>query len=49
MKKGDVALEVNGKAVTTIEEWEKILSGDPKTAVLLILREGRTFFVSANL
>lgn len=49
LRKGDVVLEVNGKEVGSIEEWEKILSGDPKTAVLLILREGRTFFVSANL
>lgn len=49
LRKGDVVLEVNGKKVTSIEEWKKILSGDPKTTVMLILREGRTFFVSANL
>lgn len=49
LKKGDVVQEINGQAVTAVEIWEEILSGDPKTAVLLIFREGRTFFVSANL
>ncbi len=49
LRQGDIVLEINGQSITSIDKWEKMLSEDPKTVVLLILREGRTFFVSANL
>ncbi len=49
LRKGDAVLEINGQTVTGVGKWEEILSKDPQTVVLLILREGRTFFVSANL
>lgn len=49
LQKGDVVLEINGQTVTGVGKWEEILSGDPKTVVLLVLRGERTFFVSANL
>lgn len=49
LKRGDVVLEINGQAVNSPGQWEEVFSGNPKTVVMLMLREGRTFFVSANL
>ncbi len=47
--KGDVILEINGQKVTDTAKWEEILSKEPGNVVFLVLREERTFFVSANL
>jgi serine protease Do len=47
--RGDVILEINGQIVSDTAKWEEILSKGPRNVVFLVLREGRTFFVSANL
>ncbi|HDQ93353.1 MAG TPA: PDZ domain-containing protein, partial [Synergistetes bacterium] len=49
LNRGDVILEINGQKISDTAKWEEILSKAPKNVVFLVLREDRTFFVSANL
>lgn len=49
LKRGDIILEVNGRPVDDIKSWQKVLSGVQDSAVLLVWRDGRTFFVSVRM
>jgi serine protease Do len=49
LREGDVILEINGETVKDHAQLEEILSRDLKSLAMLVLREGRTFYVSANL
>ena len=49
LREGDVVLEVNGETVTDVAKLDAVISGEPKTIAMLVLREGRSFYVSANL
>ena len=49
LREGDVVLEVNGEAIKDVAKLEEILSKDLKNIAMLVFREGRTFYVSANL
>jgi serine protease Do len=45
LREGDVVLEVNGETVTDVAKLDGVISGEPKTIAMLILREGRSFYV----
>jgi serine protease Do len=49
LKRGDIILEVNGRPVDDIKSWQKVMSGVQDSAVLLVWRDGRTFFVSVRM
>ncbi|MCF7935790.1 MAG: DegQ family serine endoprotease [Synergistales bacterium] len=49
LKEGDVILEVNGRSVENGDDWQRALSRVDDSVVLLVSREGRTFFVSLKL
>ncbi|HRS48097.1 MAG TPA: PDZ domain-containing protein, partial [Thermovirgaceae bacterium] len=49
LREGDVVLEVNGETVKSADQLEEILSRDLKIIAMLVSRDGRTFYVSANL
>jgi len=49
LREGDVVLEVNGETVKDVAQLEDILSRDLKNIAMLVFRDGRTFYVSANL
>ena len=49
IREGDLLLEVNGKKVGSSDEAAKAVKKDSKSVVLLIERDGRTFFVSLKL
>lgn len=49
LKAGDIILEVNGRPVEDLEEWQNVMAGVRNSAVLLVWRDGRTFFVSLRL
>ncbi len=49
LREGDVVLEINGETVADVSKMDEIVSREPKTIAMLILREGRSFYVSANL
>ena len=46
LRAGDQILEVNRRRVESISDWEKIVSNDPTTVVMLVQREGQTLFFS---
>lgn len=46
IREGDLILEANGVALKTVDDLKKALQRNPDSAVLLVMREGRTFFVS---
>jgi serine protease Do len=46
IREGDLILEANGVALKTVDDLKKALQRNPDSVVLLIMREGRTFFVS---
>jgi len=49
IQEGDVILEANGLPVNTVDDLKKALKKSSDTIVLLIWRDGRTFFVSLRL
>lgn len=49
LRKGDLVLEVNGAKVNGLATMESALSRQSRAVVLLVWREGRTFFVSIRL
>jgi serine protease Do len=49
LKRGDIILEVNGRPVDDIKSWQKVMSEVQDSAVLLVWRDGRTFFVSVRM
>lgn len=49
LRKGDLVLEVNGGKVQDVGDMKSALSRHAKAVVLLVWREGRTFFVSLRL
>ncbi len=49
LRKGDLILEVNGTEITGLSSMKEALSRHSKAVVLLIWRDGRTFFVSIRL
>lgn len=49
IQEGDVILEANGLSVNTVDDLKKALKKGSDTIVLLIWRDGRTFFVSLRL
>jgi len=49
LKKGDIILEVNGRPVDDITSWQNVMEGAQNTVVLLVWRDGRTFFVSVRM
>lgn len=49
LKRGDIILEVNGRPVDDIKSWQKVMGGVQDSAVLLVWRDGRTFFVSVRM
>jgi serine protease Do len=46
IREGDLILEANGVALKTVDDLKKALQRNPDSVVLLVMREGRTFFVS---
>ena len=46
IREGDILLEVNGTRLKTPGDLEKVASGRGRSTVLLVWRDGRTFFVS---
>ena len=49
IQEGDVILEANGLSVNTVDDLKKALKKGSDNIVLLIWRDGRTFFVSLRL
>ena len=49
LRRGDLILEINGVKVKAAQSLEESFSGQDKAVVLLIWREGRTFFVSMRI
>lgn len=49
LRKGDLVLEVNGVKVQEVGAMKSALSRQARAVVLLVWREGRTFFVSIRL
>ncbi len=49
LKRGDIILEVNGRPVDDFESWRNVMSRVQNFAVLLVWRDGRTFFVSVRM
>ncbi len=45
LRKGDMLVQVNGKNVNDVAQLSEIVSKDSKSVVLLVERNGRTFFV----
>ena len=48
VREGDLVLEVNRKAVTTLKSYERLASGLPKdqSVLLLLKRQGRTIYLT---
>ncbi|MEA3508436.1 MAG: Do family serine endopeptidase [Synergistota bacterium] len=49
LEPGDILLEVNGSAVKDVKSWETLVSKVKSNIVILVCRDGRTFFVSGRL
>ena len=49
LKIGDVILEINGIDIKNTSQWDKLKKQDLQAMVMLISREGRTFFISMSL
>jgi serine protease Do len=49
LKAGDLILEVNGTVVKDLTSWKRALGRVKGSIVLVVQREGRTFFVSMRL
>lgn len=50
LREGDVILEVNGREIRDVQDWEEAVSGLGKgSIVFLVSRSGNTFFVSISL
>ncbi len=49
LQEGDVILEINGIRMTDPGQWNRIRKDDMKAIVMLLAREGRTFFISMSL
>ncbi|MGC9372465.1 MAG: DegQ family serine endoprotease [Thermovirgaceae bacterium] len=49
LERGDIVLEVNGRPVDDVKSWQNVMGGVQNTAVLLVWRDGRTFFVSMRM
>jgi len=49
LRPGDVILEVNGVPVDDLKAWENAVRKVKNSVVLLVMREGRTFFVSLRI
>ncbi|SDX85096.1 serine protease Do [Acetomicrobium thermoterrenum DSM 13490] len=46
IREGDLILEANGVTLKTVDDLKKALQRNPDSVVLLVMREGRTFFIS---
>ncbi|MDR1916509.1 MAG: Do family serine endopeptidase [Synergistaceae bacterium] len=46
LKAGDLILEVNRKKINRVSEWERTVSDNPDTLVLLLQRDGQTLFLT---
>jgi serine protease Do len=46
IREGDLIMEANGVVLKTVDDLKKALQRNPDSVVLLVMREGRTFFVS---
>jgi serine protease Do len=49
LREGDLILEANGISVKSIEDLKRALSQSAEVVVLLVWRDGRTFFVSLRI
>jgi serine protease Do len=49
LRRGDIILEVNGRPVDDLQAWQDVMGSVGKSAVLLVWRDGRTFFVSVRM
>ncbi|MBN1332346.1 MAG: Do family serine endopeptidase [Synergistales bacterium] len=49
LQEGDVIIEINGIKMNDPGEWNRIRKNDMKAIVMLLSREGRTFFISMSL
>ncbi len=49
LREGDRILEVNGRAISDTVSWQRAMERVDNALVLLISREGRTFFVSLRM
>ena len=49
LQQGDVILEVNRQKTNTINDWKNIMGARNKALGLLILRDGQTLFISADM
>lgn len=49
LKRGDIIFEVNGRQVDDLESWQNVMGSVKNSAVLLVWRDGRTFFVSMRM
>lgn len=49
LKAGDVILEINGVKISNTKQWDKLKKRSLQALVMLISRDGRTFFVSMSL
>lgn len=48
LRPGDVVLEVNRQKITSIADWEKVMSSDAKAFGFLVSRGGQTLFISSG-
>lgn len=46
LRAGDIVLEVNKKAMTTADDWNRAMSGKHKALAMLVSRAGQTLFIS---
>ncbi|MDR1471338.1 MAG: Do family serine endopeptidase [Synergistaceae bacterium] len=44
LREGDVVMEVNRRKIGSASDWERVVSNDPSTLVMLVRREGQTLF-----
>lgn len=49
LEPGDILLEVNGSAVRDVRSWDTLIENVKSNIVILVYRDGRTFFVSGRL